>query len=489
MSGRLMPASLDDAVAAYMEITGNTRLAATESVGLMEQIRLDAATTRHDLLATHRLLAAVDGGPVALTLGDDLHPTSPGQFSAWLQLVFTWGQDTLNRVLVLPSMTVARVRHRHPLSDVELVAVLLADTIISDNIVVTAELQPLAKAALTERRVLTSHSGDGDGATQSLLLAAHTFTNRSSPELHAPADGRLGIEETARTLYHDLWPSPAPVRKPLLEFGEQARRVGDDVYVTRTLPTSDVPGTPFRNLGSRAPQVRGLALELASKVRVRQKPLHDEVGEILFELVQNTEWHASQRAGGRTGANYRSLTFREYTYTPQTLNRAGEFDRNFAAYLRDVARDAQTESGRSITRMTFGSITVVDSGVGLARSVARSLGEEHLLNEGTEVKYLTRALAKHLKRRRVDLGNIGLARVQQSLTTLRGYMSVRTGSVEILRNFVDRPFDPVMPDVVNHAQPPLMLDWIPLDPDDFVVGPRLGTAVTITYPVDFEVNP
>ncbi|KJL21771.1 hypothetical protein RN50_01672 [Microbacterium foliorum] len=265
---------------------------------------------------------------------------------------------------------------------------------------------------------------------------------------------------------------------------------GGETYVTRTLPPdmqSTADGQPFLNLGRRAPQVRGVASSLVKKVRSRAKPMHDEVGEILFELVQNTEWHASRWAGGRTGANYRSLTFREYTYTPQTLVQMGRFDQSFAAYVKDVAGVAGALTNGSIMRMTFGSITVIDSGVGLARSVARSLGEEHLLSEDTEVGYLIAALAKHLKRRRVDLGNIGLARVQQSLTTLRGYMSVRTGNVEILRNFVDSPFDPVLPDTVQVPQPPLMLDWIPLHADDFIVGPRLGTAVTIAYPVDFEV--
>lgn len=456
----------------------------------MTTVRLGPTTTRSELRDAHMRLAEGNGGPATLVLEDGLHSKTPAQFSAWVQAVFTWGQDVHGRTLEVTAATVERFAAGEALSDVEVLAAFLAETIISEGVDVTAVVQPAAREILVERDVLTVHDGDGTGAMSSLLLAAHTFSNRVSPELHARSNGGLGIEESARTLYHDIWPSEMPVRQPLLEFGEEAMTEGEHTYVTRRV-TPDAhphsPGQPFTNLGLRAPQIRGVARHLATRVRVQAKPLHDEVGELLFELIQNTEWHAVHQSGGRTGANCRALSFREYTYDLDTLDPSRLFDPNFASYARSVLEAAHTAGHTELRQVTLGSVTIVDSGVGLARSVATAMGEDDRLNATTEIGYLIKALSKHLKRRRAELGNIGLARVQLLLTNLNGFMSVRTGSVEILRNFVSKPFDFIDPTRVHSSTTPLMVEWIPADVNDFVAGPRLGTAVTIVYPVDFGV--
>lgn len=458
----------------------------------MPHIRLEPSTTRSELRDAHEAISAGDGAAVTLTIGDNLQALTPGQFSAWMQLILTWGQDVIGRTLELSPEALERVQSRAPLSDIEVLAILLAEVIVVANVDVTSDVQPPVRDVLAERNVLTQHQGDGAAATWSLLLAAHTFTNRTSPDLHAAWEGELAVEETARTLYHDIWPlhsAPNALRAPLLEFGELAVPNRAPTHITRGVTTERTLNgqtQPFVNLGARAPRTRGLALSLATEVRQQSKPLHDEVGEMLFELVQNTEWHAAKWAGGRTGANCRAITFREYSYDRDQLQAAEAFDPNFVAYVRAAADYAQQRVGRRVERAIFGSVTVIDSGVGLARSVALSLDEEHLLSGETEVRYLIAALSKNLKRRRVDLGNIGLARVQQSLTNLNGFMSIRTGTVELLRDFVTNPFEP-LPERAHKAPPSLILEWIPPREMDFVVGPRLGTAVTVAYPVDFEV--
>ncbi len=457
----------------------------------MPSIHLDLETSRTQLRDFHELMAFGEGGPVKLNLGSRLYPATPGQYSAWLQLVITWGLDTLGRELGICANTLARIEARNSLSDVEVIAILLAETVSVDGQDVTSRAQPPARQVLVERDVLTEHAGDGPSPTTSLLLAAHTFTNRTSPELHAPWNGEPGVEETARSLYHDIWQSSSTgqaLRPPLVEFGEVADPPDHPVRITRTAFSPDHPrgvGVEFRTLGSRAPQARGVALEMATEVRVQPKPLHDEIGEILFELVQNTEWHASRWIGGRTGASCRVVSFREYSYSRDELKTAATFDPNFANFGLAALSSAERYSGQHFERVTIGSATIVDSGVGLARSVALSQDEGHKFNETTEVNYLRAALGKNLKTsRRFSMGAIGLARVQQSLTNLRGFMSVRTGTVELLRNFVDHPFEP-LPNRAQPPKPPLLLDWIAPDADDFVVGPRVGTAVTFAYPVDF----
>lgn len=458
----------------------------------MTQIQLEQTSSRSQLRELHETLAALDADAVvALNIGSELHPRTPGQFSAWLQLVLTWGQNFHNRQLHLTAATISRTGEAAALSDIEVLAVTLASSVHGpDGGDITDDLQQRVRDVLVERNVLTEHAGDGDGTSWSLLLASHTFSNKTSVELHAPWEGKLAIEETARTLYHDVWPSPTPphaLRPVMVEFGEEAVPPSQPTHVTRELVPEGHPKPRdgvFVNLGRRAPQPRGMAYELATAVRQQPKPLHDEVGEILFELVQNTEWHATRWPGGRTGANCRVVHFREFSFTREQLREAEEFDPHFVAYVRTVANFA-LERQKHIARVRFGAATIVDSGAGLARSVALSLDEEHLLSNHTEVGYLIKALNKSLKVRRADMGNIGLTRVQQSLTNLRGFMSIRTGTVEILRDFATRPFEQ-LPEIAGPIPPALFLDWVPEDNDDFYVGPRLGTAVTVVYPVDLE---
>lgn len=446
-------------------------------------VELRPSMSSAQLREAHQALDAETGGSAELHLGDLLQPLTPGQFSAWMQLVLTWGQNFDIRVLHMTPATADRVATSASLSDIEVMALTLATEVLVEGEPVDA--QSKVRDVLVQRNTLTTHDGDGNGPASTILLAAHTFTNRTSPELHAAWEGQMAIEETARTLYHDIYPGPPPqntLRPALLEFGEETIVTN---YGSRVTRTSGPNGPPFTSLGARAPQARGLALELSTAVRVQPKPVRDEIGEILFELVQNTEWHA-RWAGGSTGANCRIVSFREYRYDRAAMSAAEEFDGPFIAYARAVANEAMELRGGRLHSVRFGAVTVIDSGVGLARSVALSLEEEDLLDENSdEVYYLIRALNKSLRVRRADMGNIGLPRVQQTLTNLRGFMSIRTGSVQILRDFANSPFEPV-PDTPGTTPRPLFLDWVPKDEDDFVIGPRIGTAVTIVYPVDFE---
>lgn len=456
-----------------------------EAVTALTRIALNSYSTREQLREANLALADASD-EVTLALEDALAPRTPNQLASWTQLVLTWGQNLEQRLLELSTDTVRAFVQGRPPSDIEVLAVFLAGRVVDgDGEDVTDVVRGPARVALGRRNTLTHHD-----SSASVLLAAHSFTNRTSLDLHALWEGKPAIDETARTLYHDVWPNPdAPtvIRPALLEFGERALTSGDTVRVARTSYPDGHPraGEAFASLGARAPRPRGAALAMATEARHQPKPLHDEIGEILFELMQNTEWHAAQWAGGRTGANCRALSFREFSFDPAELNDADRFDPAFVAYARAAVTAAQQRMGGRVSRASFGSISVIDSGVGLARSVALSLGDEAPLSEGAEINYLIQALSKSIRVRRADMGNIGLPRVQQCLTNLRGYMSIRTGRVEIRRDFVNSPFEP-LPPTARQAPPSLFLDWVPADPEEFVVGPLLGTAVTVVYPVEFE---
>ncbi len=452
------------------------------------QVNVEATITRAEMRDIHHALQELPPeSEVALHLADNLRAHTPGQFTAWMQLVLTWGQKFAARQLQLSDETLNRVAADGELSDLEVLAMYLASSITSaDGTDVTADVAPKARLVLERRRVLTRHKGDGSPSL-SLILAQHSLTNRVSPELHARWNAADAVEETARTLYHDIWVDSggaSDLRKPLLEFGERALPPQSPTHVSRVVSPIQEDDSPFRSLGSRAPRIRGLALAMATEVRQREKPVHDEIGEVLFELVQNTQWHATKWGGGTTGANCRLLHMREFDFDP-AADTDVSYDPSYVAYARAAVREAERRSGNPITRATFGAVSVIDSGVGLARSAALSMEEGHLLNPHSEIRYLIAALNKSLKVRRADMGNIGLSRVQQLLTNLRGYMSIRTGTVQIRRDFVTNPLQTVAP-FRGEVPPTLFIEWVPPEEDELTVGERIGTSVTVVYPVAFE---
>ncbi len=241
--------------------------------------------------------------------------------------------------------------------------------------------------------------------------------------------------------------------------------------------------TPFVPLASRTLSPTGRALELATQTRVQERRISDEVGEVLFELIQNTEWHGLPPQSGN-GRGCRVVSFDVAKTSRSTLPSLPETDSYFARYaealLDEFAADPSVDSS-----VLLGVATIVDSGLGLARSAASALKQDHLFTTSNEVTYLIKALDKSVRVSRRAMGNIGLPRVQQLLSNLRGFMSIRTGQTEIHRDFLRNPFE----DLARHegrTRPSQFVDWLPETYEDFAVGPRVGTDVTIMFPVAYE---
>ncbi|WP_152594882.1 hypothetical protein [Microbacterium profundi] len=455
---------------------------------------LPVTGVRSAWLDLHHAIEAHDPTkPLVLNLPATLPDGGLSDYGLRMQAILTWGQRATRPVLRL-----ADYEHGddgtifHDASDFHLVAASLAHGIFDrDGNEVTSDLIPLLRMALAMRRELPELSpAHLELGRHSIILASHLPRQSRSLDLHTKRDGTWGIEEESRTLYHDIWPEYGvddSLRDPWMEQDEQLLPERAPTHIARTEwpvghPLVEI-GTPFTPLALRTLSPAGRALELATQTRVQQRRISDEVGEVLFELIQNTEWHGLPPQSGN-GRGCRIVSFDVVRMQRSAVSALPETDSYFARYVEALLDDL-TEDRSANTSVLLGVATVVDSGLGLARSAAAALKEEHLFSETNEVNYLIKALDKSVRVSRRAMGNIGLPRVQQLLSNLRGFMSIRTGRTEIHRDFVRNRFEDLsLPE--GRARTSQFIDWVPDTYEDFVVGPRVGTDVTIMFPVAYE---
>jgi hypothetical protein len=224
-----------------------------------------------------------------------------------------------------------------------------------------------------------------------------------------------------------------------------------------------------------------VAAEMISAIRVQSKPVTDDIGEVLFELVQNTEWHTARRPGGRTGRNVRVITFDRVVMGAQQIAALREEDSSFARYVENCLR-VHSQGARNVT---LGVASIIDTGVGFARTAALASGAT--VDESNEISFLIAALGKTVRTSRAQMGDIGIPRVQQLLSNLRGFMLVRSGRIEVRRDFIERPFEPINRTSPRASMSSQFVDWIPSRTEDFMVGERVGSEVTFCLPLDFEL--
>lgn len=458
-------------------------------------LRLPDSGERSSWLALHEAIESHDPqSPLILDLPTTLPDGGLADFGLRMQAILTWGQRATRPVLRL-------IDYEHgddgtifdDASDFHLVAASLAHAILDrgEN-EVTTDLAPLLRIALASKRELPGLSPERlERGRHSILLASHLPRQSRSLDLHTKKEQSWSIDEEARTLYHDVWPeagATASLRDPWIDQDEQLLPESAPTHVARTEwpighPLAD-SGIPFSPLAHRTLRPTGRALELAMRTRVQERLISDEVGEVLFELIQNTEWHGLPQSGNGRGC--RVVSFDIAKVDRGALADLPETDSYFAAYVAALLDEIELSSNLD-NAVLLGVASIVDSGPGLARSAAAALNQDHLFNEANEVTYLIKALDKSVRVSRRAMGNIGLPRVQQLLSNLRGFMSIRTGRTEIHRDFVRHRFEDLKAQE-GRSRPSQFVDWVPNSFEDFAVGPRVGTDVTIMFPVAFERN-
>jgi len=464
----------------------------------LTKITLDEGTTTSQLRSFHREVA-VDHTVAEITLGDPEQYRSLGavKYGALLQAIFTWASEVEDARLVLPRPWLDQVSTGWIRSDIHLAALVLANHVngVARGSYGAAVAECITRSLAGKGAIASSDFDDGEAA-KSIVLASHSLNYRWSPDLHLLNNGTPEIEESSRSLFHDIWRTSddaRTLRTPILQQDEIALPVADEhpTHIARTAWPKRHPnhgtGVPFTPLVARTVRPRGVAEQIYSHRLNRPETTLSGIGSVLFELIQNTQWHATGPGRAKGVEGCRIFRFGEERITRDSLSTARTAHRGYGEFVSRVLEVPQENGLGVATAVTLATINIIDHGVGLAASAATSRGESDLLNPSSEVNYLRMALAKGIAVSQLSMSNIGLPRVQQLLSNLDGFMLIRTGSTEIYRDFRTNPFGLTAgkPTPKKRAQ---FIEWIPVAADEFDVGPRVGTAVTIAIPVDYEVQ-
>lgn len=326
-----------------------------------------------------------------------------------------------------------------------LTAILYANSVITDKEVdVTAAARRAALRAMgTATNIPTQASGVEVGAERAVVAADHVYGfNAPFGLYHYPAEG---AEPTLHDDAHELYARDGvdPEQREQWPLG------------WRVLGMSPVFETRKQN------EVEGFDKRAS------------ELGDALFELMQNTDDHARTDASGYPlKVSVRGVHARALNGTRETRI-ASTSHRDLAEYFSALP-DEEYLTGDPSSRLRLVAVTVFDSGPGLAAKNLYARGHRGDVTAKIELPAMLNTLRRSDAGHAGGMRGLGLSRVQRYLTNVGGYAMVRSGRYRLTRDFLRLPFagdEDVREHWFGGVQEPSPM-------------PRVrGTAITMVIPV------
>lgn len=347
-----------------------------------------------------------------LNVPTKISTTDPLALPLALQSVVTWSRfnngGVVRSTLEFASPHAPTALQRNV---VLLTAVLMASTVETvSGEDVTGLARTAARAALADANTFPSRaSGQSVGADRSVVAADHV------PGAEYPAGLYRRVENRA-------------TREVVHEIDGYARELyaRDHVDANRR---SDWP------VGWRV-------LDMGRVSRIHNHEALDdfraeanELGQVLFELMQNTHDHArTDEAGYTMRRSVRGIHVRSLTQTRGELIAGAAAHRDLAEYFSQLPEKPGADRAADADRLRVLAVSVFDSGPGLA---ARLLWEEGIRYNASEPKELSAMLGALRRSDATGTGlrGMGLTRVQRYLTEAGGYAMVRAGRFHLSRDF------------------------------------------------------
>ncbi|MGG6380630.1 hypothetical protein [Paenarthrobacter sp. NEAU-H11] len=213
-------------------------------------------------------------------------------------------------------------------------------------------------------------------------------------------------------------------------------------------PASASASGKLRNEGAMARLVR----QFGSLVQVgpRSKELllqnAEPIAQILHELLDNTHRYARFHTDGLTALNP-SVRLVKAEAVSQSLDVLVTRVKNqplLYNYLRHESHQSPLYQESVVQDMRrFLEISVLDTGPGIAARRLEELRQSENPSLHMEISALFDCLRKHVTTSSNLSRGLGLDHVQSTLTTLRGFIRIRTGRVELIRDFIASPYSPL----------------------------------------------
>lgn len=405
----------------------------------MEPIKVSA---KMDAAHAATLLAEVVDGSRPLYVPKGIAFSDSLSVATVVQAVITWGTRPADGILATnfdpqAEGAGADLARNTPL----LTAILFADSVLSrDGRDITAAARSLCAFALTEYAAdIPPVAGGVRLGTDRAVIAADHVYQLARPRGIYPL---RSLDESSRPLYAG------------------AGR-GDMLALRGRLP-----------LGHRALGVSGQKPQSWGE---KYSATGSAFGMLLFELLQNTDIHATRSVrGGPLRRSVRLLHLRGVSQKREAVLASATGNQHLINFYAKLP----VSSGGQVR---FLVASVIDSGPGLARTLLRRENIMVPTSHDQERRYFLRAFRMTAGIRTGDpMRGLGLQRAQVFLTALGGYARVRSGRFEVQRDFIRDPF---------HGRSESERSWWGGVSEPPVREQVTGTAITLIIPIPPEADP
>lgn len=377
-----------------------------------------------------------------------------------LQALITWARTAPHPTVRVGPNTITRAELIVALGSDELLyaAVLAATVLRMDGTDATVSVRQMLRNELAHRRIV-----DDTGQHSTIVLSTLEHRLAFSPDVMSRTPRGDSTDWTTRTMFHrvDVASLSSAERQLLVGAGEEiyeGPRRG--VWLRRSNWPKGHPlsgKAPMTTIGQRLLRPSPEMLrDWEAEFPLDTTPA-DWLGQVVWELFQNTEHHALNSRRKPIARSLRCLIA-----TPLRATEIATDDTSpVAEYVRERAhRD-------------FVAISVVDSGDGLAYTAAERDGLS-TLDPVAELKYFQRAVSGDARSPERPLHGFGMPIVGHLLTTMSGFIQIRSGSLVLHRDFGKSKFNAMKRDLTT--------DWA----FDLDAGTephrRWGSVATIVLP-------
>lgn len=360
------------------------------------------------------LLDSLSRSTEPLIIPGKISTTDPLALPLALQTVLTWSKFNKGGVVRSPfdfadSHAAAALQR----NTVLLTAVLMASIVETpDGEDVTADARKAARAAVATAPTLPIRGGGQTvGADRSVIAADHIAGLEYPSGLY-----RRAVNRATRDITHEI-----------------------DGYARELYARDHVP-VDRRNewpLGWRALDMGKVSRTTQPDTLEQFRHEAYELGQVLFELVQNTHDHArTDEAGYSLRRSVRGIHVHAHTQTRAELVQGAAAHHDLAEYFSQLPASPGSNEHSAQDRLRVLAVSVFDSGPGLAARILWQKGFRYNYSNTDELRGLLEALRKSDGQAQPgDLRGMGLTRVQRYLSAVGGYAMVRAGRYRLSRDF------------------------------------------------------
>ena len=389
---------------------------------------------------------------------------TPMEHSALMQTLITGGRSSRISTLQLgPRVSSPSILRSLLVADELLVALLVSNRVLrADGQLVNIDARSALSTHMTQRKFIDLGEG-----RNSIVLSTLDDAMSWSPDVMSGEGDSASTDLSARTQFFRVTADGLGIENSQSGTGSGEEIVEDDHrrrWLVRTAWPASHPlyGQAFSPLGDRVLR--------PTKNMQRRWQLHhpkgsspsDWLGQVLWEIFQNTERHGMRSGGAPIRRAVRMLTSADVESDTRTDTVTGPF----AAYI-DRIRSAHGDA-------TPISVTaIIDSGDGLAQTAAER-ARHVIADEADEIAYMKLAARGDSHSPDRPMRGFGMKVVATLLSETDGYMQIRSGSLSVWRDFGASPFSMTTPDSP--------LDWTFDLEDRTSPHRRAGSVVTIAIP-------